>query len=268
MENRSIEFSGEGSLKEAYPQQEFISISCGPLTGLPLLGANVWEINYFSSGQEKISSSFGTGSFGTVLKSAGFDRVVISGTCPKPAYVLIDEEGCQVREYEDFTDWQSFEGHIKGIAGDVPYSILLNNHEGLATPGLFKADEEIKDFFRRHNIGAIVAIGRGRIPLAKPDRLLAKSRELNNRWRATGLEGGTAGCFACHGRCGSLLDDNIALMAEEQRELFIGLGICPQVVLQGAIITISDIIEILYYRTGKKYSEQELWDYSRGRRDI
>lgn len=267
-ENRPVEFTGEASLKEAYPQQEYIAISSGPLAGLPLLGANAWEITCFSSDREKLGGFFGTGSFGTVLKCAGFDRVVISGTCPKPSYVLIDEEGCQVREYDDFSAWQPFERHIKGIAGDSPYGILLHNHEGFVTQGLFKADEAIGDFLKRHQIGAIVVIGRGSIPLAQPERLLAKSLEIGNRWRATGLEGGTGGCFACHGRCSSLMDDDTGVMPKEQKELFIGLGICPQVVLQGAIMTVTDLLEVLYCCTGKKYAEQELWDYSRVRGGI
>ena len=73
------------------PEQEYIIIAAGPLvaTGLPLGSRTaVSARNRLSGG---VSYSNVGGDFGSRLRMAGYDAVIIHGVSPRPVYLLLQD---------------------------------------------------------------------------------------------------------------------------------------------------------------------------------
>lgn len=259
-ENKVVEFIDRKDLKSEIPDREHFIISTGPLTGIPLMGANVWQLQGYDSFEEEIFRTYGTGALGAMLKYAGFDHIVLYGAAPVLSYILVDDNGCCLKEYNDFSFLKKFQNYLEGEI-DGPFSVLMNTEKGLTSEGLMSNHFDLAPVFTRHNIGAVVICGKGRVQITEPDKVLKKGIEVNERWMASKLKGGCSSCFVCHGRCNGL--ENREVIAEEQVALFVSLGICPQIISNGAIVSSNDIVQILNHTIGQDFSLEELWDYSK-----
>jgi len=200
------------------PEGEFIVIAAGPLvaTGLPLgVRTTVVARNRLSGG---ISYSNVGGDFGTRLKMAGYDAVVVCGVSREPVYLLlrdskaelvdarpltgrnISEMGAWLRQMHG-TSGLSFLGIGSAGEREVAVSCLIADGAHAAGWGGSGA------IFGAKRLKAIVAVGRRPVPVFEPERMREKIRQLN--WRihtseaAAGLiRGGTHGMAGAGGFSG------------------------------------------------------------------
>ena len=200
------------------PADEFIIISAGPLvaTGVPLATRTaVSARNRLSGG---ISYSNVGGDFGSRLKMAGYDAVVIHGVSPVPVYLLLQQSQAQLVEA----------GDLQGLKISELRETLQNRYDAssLSFMGIGPAGERetaisclIVDrahaagwggsgaIFGAKKLKAIVAIGSTPVQVFDRERLKEKIRQLE--WRlstseaAAGLiRGGTHGMAGAGGYAG------------------------------------------------------------------
>ncbi len=205
-------------LKSEKPEEQPIVVAAGLAvgTGVPLATrTSVSARNLISGG---ISYSNVGGDFGTVMKSAGFDAVVIRGYSEYPVYLLLVDDraviesadelwGLQISNIKDILDEKygtgkvSFIGIGQGGENLVPVSCLIVDRAHAAGWG------GSGWIFGAKRLKAIVAVGTKPVDVAHPKQLDRKIRELV--WRLNSSEamaglirGGTHGMAAAGGYSG------------------------------------------------------------------
>ena len=78
-----------------------IAFAVGPLTGTPVWGTSRCHVAGISPLTGFFADSSLGGGFGLALKQTGFDAVVITGQSPVPVYLLVTEDGGEIRSAED-----------------------------------------------------------------------------------------------------------------------------------------------------------------------
>lgn len=86
--------------------------SAGLLTGTPSPAVPRYTISGKSPLTGTIGKSEAGGFWGPELKKAGYDAVTIKGRAEKPVYLLINEEGCQIKEAQDLWGKDTLEAQI------------------------------------------------------------------------------------------------------------------------------------------------------------
>ncbi|GAB4527999.1 MAG: aldehyde ferredoxin oxidoreductase family protein [Anaerolineae bacterium] len=197
------------------PAGEFIVIATGPLvaTGIPLgTRTAVVARNRLSGG---ISYSNVGGDFGSRLKMAGYDAIVLYGVSQTPVYLLLQDStarlenagsltGLKISGLREALDGIYHTPHLSflgiGPAGEreVAISCLIADRAhaaGWGGSGAMLGAKRLK---------AVVAIGDGMIPVSDEARLKARARQLE--WRintseamAALIRGGTHGMAGAGG---------------------------------------------------------------------
>ena len=171
----------------------------GPVTGHPLAGAGRNSVGAKSPLTGGIGFSEAGGFWGTELKRAGFDGIIIEGKAPKPSYIWINNDQVDIRdgseiwgkttgEVEDIIKKETGEPRLRvaqcGVAGEnlVRYACILNDitHAyGRTGMGVVMGSK---------NLRAVAVRGTQQIPVADQDRIreLAKWFATSNRetWEA------------------------------------------------------------------------------------
>ncbi|NOY70106.1 MAG: aldehyde ferredoxin oxidoreductase family protein [Deltaproteobacteria bacterium] len=173
------------------PDNPFI-IMTGPLTGMKLNGVARWAVGTRSPLTGFWGDSNTGGYFGSSLKFAGYDGMVITGKSEKPVYIHINDKTVEIRDAAvywgldvyDTTDRMTEAlkpestkpGHVLciGPAGEnlVKFASLLN-HKGYAC-----GRTGMGAVWGSKNLKAIYATGTNRVEPADPDRLKALRDEL------------------------------------------------------------------------------------------
>ncbi len=126
------------------------------------------------------------GFFAPALKKAGFDGIVISGKAQKPCYLLVNDNDVSIQEASSLWGKNVYEVRdilkekygknarfiTTGISGEklCRNATLITDHEGSATGGFGSV-------FGSKNMKAIVVIGTGKIPVARPEELTSLNKE-------------------------------------------------------------------------------------------
>ena len=76
-----------------FSEDNWIVISTGPMTGTGAPSSARFNISGLSPQTGILASSNCGGSFGTYLKKAGYDAVILKGRCDEPSWLEINEEG-------------------------------------------------------------------------------------------------------------------------------------------------------------------------------
>lgn len=169
----------------------------GVITGAPVSGSGRHAVGAKSPLTGGIASSEAGGFWGTELKRAGFDAVMISGQAPEPVYLWIHDGSAQLRDATDL--W----GLKTGDADEVLRDSLRDDR--IRTSVIGPAGEQLvryanvvfglSHFAGRGGLGAVmgskrlkaIAVrasrGRGRIRLAQP-----KVLQRIARWVSANLE--------------------------------------------------------------------------------
>jgi aldehyde:ferredoxin oxidoreductase len=94
---------------DALSPENAIIIGGGPFTGTPVPGAGEVLATFKAPLTGGIATGTGGGHFGFMLKSSGFDHLVISGRAPKPVYVRVFDGGAEICDASDI--WGKLDGY-------------------------------------------------------------------------------------------------------------------------------------------------------------
>ena len=155
-------------------------MATGPLTGTGAPTGARYMVMTKSPLTGAITCSNSGGLFPTELKRAGFDAIIISGRAEAPVYLWIDQGNADIREADhlwgknthETTDALLAETDAKakvacigpaGEKGVLFASIINDKHRAAGRSG-------VGAVMGSKNLKAVVVKGKGRIPLADPDR--------------------------------------------------------------------------------------------------
>lgn len=156
--NARILFDRVGPRVGAYDPENVIVFGVGPLVGTLAPGACRTRITTVSPLTGLVGDSSIGGHWGPELRYAGYDHVVVSGRAESPAYVRIDDDGCEMRDAEGIWGENTREtsGALKEGAGDPEAQVLCI---GPAGEGLVRYACVVGDGYNvagRTGIGAVM----------------------------------------------------------------------------------------------------------------
>ena len=172
------------------PENELIFVT-GPLTGTNAPGSGSCEVCCKSPLTNGWAEAKCGGEWGSTLKKAGYDFLVVEGKAKSPSYILIDDGKVEIRSADKLRGKTSSEKEalLKAELGNGGYEVAV----------IGPAGEQLVRFasimvggraFGRCGVGAVmgsknllaIAIrGKGDIPVAEPERFLAAARAANKK---------------------------------------------------------------------------------------
>jgi aldehyde:ferredoxin oxidoreductase len=176
---------------DALSPENALIASSTPFSGTGLIGANKtdWTLKSPLSGLASIATS---GDFGTYLKWAGYDSMVITGKAPKPVYITIFDDDIQIQDAGDLWGKDTYESADQlwdrygnecaifsiGPAGEKMAKISMAYTNKQATAGRKGTGAVLGS----KNLKAIVARGTRGLRVAYPKELTAKIEEIYQRF--------------------------------------------------------------------------------------
>jgi len=172
--------------------ENMLLIGVGPLTGTLLSASAFMTISGKSPMTGILGDSAAGGFFGTELKLAGYDQVVMTGRCEKPCYLYIADDHAEIRDASHLWGkdiWQTTTAIRKDIndnavqvaaigpAGEnlVKYAtVACNNSRMCGRTGM-------GCLFGSKHLKAVVVRGRGRLTVADSLGYLDLCRELDQK---------------------------------------------------------------------------------------
>lgn len=182
-------------------EENVLVFATGPVAGSGLPLGSRYDVVTKSPLTGTLTSANSGGKFGTSLKRAGFDAVVIRGRAERPVYLLLDDGRAEVRDasglwgmttsettaavQNDLSDPGASVACI-GPAGErlVRFAGVINETSRAAGRGGVGAVMGSK------NLKALVARGSGRCTVADRDRFLALKKDITEKIRANAISGG------------------------------------------------------------------------------
>ncbi len=170
-------------------------LSVGPLAATMFpTGGNGHAFISKSPETNGVGESVSHGTFGTELKRAGYDAVVLTGKAEKPVYLLIDDDSIELRDATKLwgTSPSEAEDAIKNEIGDFYVRVASI---GLAGEKLSKIACIINDKTRAagrtglgaimgsKNLKAIAVRGTNDVAISKPDEFFSLVKEFHERMK-------------------------------------------------------------------------------------
>ena len=172
----------------AFSEENWVVISTGPLTGTGAPSSSRFNVSALSPQTGILASSNCGGGFGTWLKKAGYDAIILKGKCDAPTWLEINEDRLQFHDAADLWGTKTGEcqalltekmGKVKfgklciGPAGEnlVKYASIISDERASGRTGLGAV-------LGWKNLKAIVATGNKAIPLHDKE----KAREWTKKW--------------------------------------------------------------------------------------
>ena len=169
-------------------EENWVVISTGPLTGTGAPSSSRFNISALSPQTGILASSNCGGGFGTFLKKAGYDAVILKGKCGKPTWLEINEDKIIFHDAADLWGTKTGECQEKltekmgktkfgklciGPAGEnlVKYAAVISDERAAGRTGLGAV-------LGWKNLKAVVAAGSKAIPLHDKE----KAREWTKKW--------------------------------------------------------------------------------------
>ena len=169
-------------------EENWVVISTGPLTGTGAPSSSRFNISALSPQTGILASSNCGGGFGTFLKKAGYDAVILKGKCGKPTWLEINEDKIIFHDAADLWGTKTGECQEKltekmgktkfgklciGPAGEnlVKYAAVISDERAAGRTGLGAV-------LGWKNLKAVVAAGNKAIPLHDKE----KAREWTKKW--------------------------------------------------------------------------------------
>ena len=176
--------------EQAFSEENWVVISTGPLTGTGAPSSSRFNISALSPQTGILASSNCGGGFGTYLKKAGYDAVILKGKCETPCWLEIRDDQIFFHDAADL--WGSKTGECQamltekmgrtkfgklciGPAGEnlVKYASIISDERAAGRTGLGAV-------LGWKNLKAVVASGNQTIPLHDKE----KTREWIKKWVA------------------------------------------------------------------------------------
>ncbi|MDA8216952.1 MAG: aldehyde ferredoxin oxidoreductase family protein [Dehalococcoidales bacterium] len=175
------------------PENKLI-FAAGPITGAAVGGSGRNTVGARSPLTGAFGDAQGGGFFGAELKQAGYDAIVVEGRADKPVYLLVGGDKVELRdashlwgkttaETEDSVRAEVGERGLRfaaiGPGGEnmVRYAAVLNDLShacGRTGMGAVMGSKKLK---------AIAARGRGRLPVADPDKVRELAKWMVENWK-------------------------------------------------------------------------------------
>jgi aldehyde:ferredoxin oxidoreductase len=161
-----------------------------PLTGLPLPGATNVTIatKNFDTGFT-VGRSHSHGTFGSLMKAAGYDGMIITGQSEKPVYLWIHDNRVELRDASHLwgkRDTHETEDEIKKELGNPKISVAAIGPcgENLVAGGAIMNDRNhgfchsgVGSVMGSKRLKAVAVFGQKPIPVADPEKLAALRKE-------------------------------------------------------------------------------------------
>ena len=188
---------------DALSPENKIIISAGPLTGSRAPTGGRYMVVTKSPLSGTIASSNSGGFWGTELKRAGFDLIILEGKSPKPCYIYINDDTVEIRDAQKL--WGKLVGRATDLlvdqVGDTKARVMVIGPAGEKMSLLASIMNEKYRAAGRSGVGAvmgsknlkaIVVRGTGKLPPADPEatkRVVADVRQKisNNDVTSKGL---------------------------------------------------------------------------------
>ena len=164
-----------------YSPENLVIFSPGLLVGTGIPQADRTNVGSKNPNTNGIGYSNVGGSFGTQLKGAGFDNIIISGKAQRPVYLWISEGGLEIRDASHL--WgrttAETEDSIKGDLGDDEISVAsigpagenLTFASAIIVEKGHAAGSAIASVMGSKNLKAIAVRGDRKVEVADPPRL-------------------------------------------------------------------------------------------------
>jgi aldehyde:ferredoxin oxidoreductase len=178
--------SGIDPLSPAAP----IHFCLSPLVGTPLTTSAKFAVVAKSPLTNRLNDALSSSHFAIAAKKAGFDALVLTGSCSRPSVVIVDDGRLRVESAADVWGMPAAEAEeeirsrlgrhyhlaVIGPAGEnhVRYSTISheNRHAGRGGLGAVLGSKNVK---------ALAVAGSQRVELADPAGVVAAARELSRR---------------------------------------------------------------------------------------
>jgi aldehyde:ferredoxin oxidoreductase len=162
------------------------------MTGAPLSGLSRFNITAKSPLTEGIGDSQGGGFWGAELRRAGFDAIVIRGQAPRPVLLWIHDGEAELRPADHLwgRDTAPAQEQIREELDDPQIRVALIGPGGENLVRFANVTNELHHFNGRTGMGAVMGAkrlkaiavrGRGQVPLADSETLLALARSVPER---------------------------------------------------------------------------------------
>jgi len=165
--------------------------ACGPVTGAPLAGSGRNAIGALSPLTGALGEAEVGGFWGSELKAAGFDAIVVRGQAASPVYLWVHDGQAELRPAGHLWGMENKEAHaaIRQELGEDRARIALCGPAGEKQVRYANIVADLKHAAGRCGLGAVmgaknlkaVAVrGHGRPPLADPQAVQAMARWLSD----------------------------------------------------------------------------------------
>jgi aldehyde:ferredoxin oxidoreductase len=164
--------------------------SLSPLVGTPLTTSAKFAVVAKSPLTDRLNDALSSSHFALAAKRAGCDALVVTGTCPRPSVLVIDDGSVSLQSADDLwglsaeaaarllTDrlGSRFHTAVIGVAGEnqVRYATISheNRHAGRGGLGAVLGAKQLK---------AIAVAGSQRVAVADPAGVVAAAKDLSRR---------------------------------------------------------------------------------------
>ncbi|MBC7265597.1 MAG: aldehyde ferredoxin oxidoreductase family protein [Coriobacteriia bacterium] len=179
--------------------ENVVVISTGPLTGTGAPSTSRFNVSALSPLTGLVASSNCGGPFGTHLKRAGVDALVITGRASEPVWLEVSESGVVFHDARDLWGMRTSEtaealaGAVQGRAGTlvigpagenmVRYACIISGERAAGRAGLGAV-------LGSKNLKGLAAWGEKRVPIAHPEEFKAHVKEWSEAIRKHPITGG------------------------------------------------------------------------------
>ena len=216
--------------------ENVLFIGVGLLGGIPCLGAGRCDIAAKSPLTGGVGDSNVGGFFGSELRFAGFDHLVVTGKSKKPVYIWVQDGEVEVRDAGDLWGKDTVETQtaIRQDNGDEDIKSLVIGVAGENLVRFANVRTGMKNSGGRTGMGcvmgsknlkAVAARGTMNLEFAKPEKLLDYCKEMNDmiistRWARAQSRWGTMIIFSNTNTTGLIRTKNFQLnLLEDGQDL-------------------------------------------------
>lgn len=181
--------------------ENVLIFATGPVAGSGLPLGSRYDVVAKSPLTGTLTSANSGGKFGTSMKRAGFDAVVIRGRAERPVSLILNDGRAELRDASDLVGMTTSEtsAALQEDLGDPGASVACIGPAGERLSRIAAIINENSRAAGRGGVGAVMgsknlkavaARGGGRVTVADRDRFLALKKEVADRIRENAISGG------------------------------------------------------------------------------
>lgn len=179
---------------DPYSPENMIFMGIGPMVGTAAPAANKHSVMSKWPSTGAISPGTAGGDFGVNVKMSGYDEVIIKGKAKRPVYIKINDENVEICDAGDLwgkdtyetTDmlWEKHGRNYAVLAMGTAGERLVNTTICLVDKVTSWGKGGLPAIMGSKNLKALVACGNGGVAVMDPQRLMKRSRDILERFKA------------------------------------------------------------------------------------